>query len=88
MLNNTCKLYNYFTFTLNRTNIDNLVLNLSKTERLLSSNIHGLVKKCLKILQTKLKEDELSRKKYYIYKTLQGHILPLTNVAFDKQGKR
>ena len=27
-------------------------------------------------------------KRYYKYKTLQTHLLPLTNIAFDKLGKR
>uniref|UniRef100_A0A182UG24 WD repeat-containing protein 55 homolog n=1 Tax=Anopheles melas TaxID=34690 RepID=A0A182UG24_9DIPT len=37
-------------------------------------------------LQKKLKEPV--KTKFYLFKTLQTHILPLTNVCFDKSGKK
>lgn len=37
-------------------------------------------------LQSKVCDDSV--KHYYKYKTLKTHLLPLTNIAFDKLGKR
>lgn len=31
---------------------------------------------------------DTNAKRYYKYKTLQTHLLPVTNIAFDKLGKR
>lgn len=40
------------------------------------------------LLKLQTKVCDTSVKHYYKYKTLQTHLLPLTNIAFDKLGKR
>jgi len=59
---------------------------LSQNEPLITQENYPEFLDILKKLQNKLKEP--IKKKFYLYKTLQKHILPLTNVCFDKKGKR
>lgn len=40
------------------------------------------------LLKLQAKVSDTSVKRYYKYKTLQTHLLPLTNIDFDKLGKR
>lgn len=53
---------------------------------LLAKDYQSELELVLQKLQEKLRIQQ--EKKFYLYKTLKTHILPLTNVAFDKSGKR
>lgn len=53
---------------------------------ILQESIQPELESALKKLQEKLKEP--TQKTFYHFKTLKTHILPLTNVAFDKLGAR
>lgn len=46
------------------------------------------MEQCLDVLKKRIEHEGPTGKRFYIYKTLQTHVLPLTNVAFDKTGKR
>lgn len=61
---------------------------LANKEQLITSNLIDQLKHCIDRLQLKLEDINTTTKHFYIYKTLQNHLLPLTNIAFDKEGKR
>lgn len=44
------------------------------------------LKEALSRLQSKLNEPV--KKKFYYFKTLRTHLLPLTNIAFDRNGEK
>lgn len=68
------------------TKIKPYAIELAKKEPLISKEVLPEFAEALKRLQSKLKEPIL--KKFYHFKTLKSHILPLTNVAFDKVGTK
>lgn len=66
-------------------NINTVMISISnKVPGLLTKDIEPQVRALLEKIQLKLKEP--IRNKYYLFKTLHSHILPLTNVAFDRTG--
>jgi len=67
-----------------RTNVDELVEEIIKEEPIINNS----KKDQLKALIYKLIDKIMSKKKqkFYLYKQLKGHILPLTNCAFNKNG--
>lgn len=70
-----------------KSDIDILASQLMKREpKIFTKEILPQVKELLEKMQIKLKEPE--KNKFYLYKTLQTHILPLTNVDFDRSGQK
>lgn len=68
------------------TNIDELINKKIATEpQFRQSEIYPSIKSAIAKLQSKLKEP--IKKKYYLHRTIDSHILPLTNVCFDRTGK-
>ncbi|KFB44867.1 wd-repeat protein [Anopheles sinensis] len=63
-----------------------LTKRIASTEPLITQEVFPQVTEILEKLQKKLKEPV--KTKFYLFKTLQTHILPLTNVSFDKSGKK
>jgi dynein assembly factor with WDR repeat domains 1 len=53
---------------------------------LISKDVIPQIRELLEKMQIRLKEP--IKHKFYLYKTLQTHILPLTNVDFDRSGQR
>lgn len=77
----------YFFFSPNRSDLDIVLRQLINQEPyLLTKDVIPQVRELLEKMQTKLKEP--IKNKFYLYKTLQTHILPLTNVDFDRSGQR
>lgn len=69
-----------------RTNIDELINKRIATEpHFRKSEIYPVIKDAIIKLQNKLKEP--IKKKYYLHRTIDSHILPLTNVCFDRSGE-
>ncbi|RXM36833.1 Dynein assembly factor with WDR repeat domains 1, partial [Acipenser ruthenus] len=66
------------------TDIDALVEEIKKTEPLITASRTEQVKQLLQRLQEKLGQQD--DHKFYLFKVLRAHILPLTNVAFNKSG--
>lgn len=58
----------------------------SMPDRSNGDSIHGVLRKAIAKLQRKLQEP--TKKKFYLHTRLDTHILPLTNVAFDRSGER
>lgn len=71
---------------LNSTQLDKFAREISQSEPLLTVKVLPELIASLSKLQTKL-QDPL-KNTFYHYKTLKTHILPLTNVAFDKLGNK
>lgn len=71
-----------------RTNIDELANEIISKDTLLSQqdNLKHELQKSLNKLQKKLQEPIKSN--FYHFKTLKANILPITNVAFDREGNR
>lgn len=59
---------------------------IAKSEPLITTNVMPQLRETLLKLQKKL--IEVSNKRFQKHRTLKTHILPLTNVAFDKNGTR
>ena len=73
----------YFHFS---TNIDELIQKKIAAESTFQeSEIYPSIRNAIVKLQNKLKEP--IKKKFYLYRTIDSHILPLTNVCFDRIGK-
>lgn len=68
------------------TKIKQLATEVAQNEPLLTTDVLPEFALALEKLQNKLKEPV--KKKFYHFKTLKSHILPLTNVAFDRAGTR
>lgn len=68
------------------TKIKTLAHEIASREPLITKDILPEFVTALNRLQSKLKEPV--KKKFYHYTTLKTHILPLTNVTFDKAGAR
>lgn len=70
-----------------KSDLDALVKQLKKREpTVFTKDVLPQVRELLEKMQNKLKEPE--KNKFYLYKTLQTHILPLTNVDFDRSGQK
>ncbi|KAJ9581801.1 hypothetical protein L9F63_003870 [Diploptera punctata] len=69
-----------------RTNVNELAARIAEAEPLVTPNVVPQLVESLRKLQTKL--HDAGNHLYHKYRVLKTHILPLTNVAFDKQGKR
>lgn len=69
-----------------RTDIRALAESIKATEPVITESVMEQLVETLQKLQAKV--CETNAKRYYKYKTLQTHLLPLTNIAFDKLGKR
>ena len=48
-------------------------------------NVYGILRKAIARLQRKMQEP--TKKKFYLHTRLETHVLPLTNVAFDRSGE-
>ncbi|XP_072266205.1 dynein assembly factor with WD repeat domains 1 [Pyxicephalus adspersus] len=66
------------------TNVDLLVEEIQKVEPLITASRTQQVKQLLLRLQEKIGQQD--HHKFYLFKVLRAHILPLTNVAFNKSG--
>lgn len=70
-----------------KSDLDDLIKVLRKRDpTIFSKEVMPQVRELLEKMQNKLKEPE--KNKFYLYKTLQTHILPLTNVDFDRSGQK
>ncbi|CAO1438001.1 unnamed protein product [Diamesa serratosioi] len=70
-----------------KSDLDLVLRNLMKREpKLITKYVLPQIKELLEKMQAKLHEP--TKNKYYLYKTFCAHILPLTNVDFDRSGKR
>lgn len=69
-----------------RTNIKELAQSIKASEPVITDSVMDQLIETLEKLQSKVCDNGVKR--YYKYKTLQTHLLPLTNIAFDKLGKR
>lgn len=50
-----------------------------------NENVNNILRKAIAKLQRKMQEP--TKKKFYLHTRLETHILPLTNVAFDRSGE-
>ena len=69
-----------------RTNVNELAATIAADEPLITAGVIPQLIESLSKLQTKI--SDASNHQFYKTKTLKTHLLPLTNVAFDKRGKR
>ena len=69
-----------------RTDIKALAQSIKNSEPVITESVMDQLEETLQKLQAKVCDTGVKR--YYKYKTLQTHLLPLTNIAFDKLGKR
>lgn len=69
-----------------RTNVNELAVTIAADEPLVTAGVIPQLIESLSKLQTKI--SDASNHQFYKTKTLKTHLLPLTNVAFDKRGKR
>ncbi|CAG4950632.1 unnamed protein product [Parnassius apollo] len=60
--------------------------NLQQKEALITDEVREQLEQCLVTLKKRIEHEGPTGKRFYIYKTLVTHLLPLTNVAFDKAG--
>lgn len=82
----TAAFVTFYFYFLTSTQLDKFAKQISQAEPLLTVKVIPELIDCLSKLQTKL-QDPL-KNTFYHYKTLKTHILPLTNVAFDKLGNK
>lgn len=68
------------------THLPNYAKQIADKEPLIDDDVLPEFIGALERLQQRLHEP--AKKKFYHFKTLKTHILPLTNVAFDKAGVR
>ncbi|XP_032713299.1 dynein assembly factor with WDR repeat domains 1 isoform X2 [Lontra canadensis] len=66
------------------TDVNALVEEIQKAEPLITASRSDQVKLLIQRLQDKLRQH--SNHKFYLFKVLRAHILPLTNVALNKSG--
>ena len=66
--------------------MDVVVDELMRTEKLITPSKADQVRKLVQRLQEKLAQAQDST--FYLFKVLRAHILPLTNVAFNKSGSQ
>lgn len=70
------------------TNTKELAFLLYQKEPLITEEVRDQLEQCLEVLKKRTEHEGPTGKRFYIYKTLMTHVLPLTNVAFDKTGNR
>ncbi|EFN80036.1 WD repeat-containing protein 69 [Harpegnathos saltator] len=70
------------------TDIRALAESIKATEPVITESVMDQLVETLQRLQAKVCDTNAAHKRYYKYKTLQTHLLPVTNVALDKLGKR
>lgn len=68
------------------TDVKALAETIKAAEPIITDGVTEQLVETLQKLQAKVCDGNVKR--YYKYKTLQTHLLPLTNIAFDKLGKR
>ncbi|XP_055752025.1 dynein assembly factor with WDR repeat domains 1 isoform X3 [Salvelinus fontinalis] len=68
------------------TDTEELISEIRKSEPLITASRVDQVKLLILRLQEKLGQQD--NRRFYLFKALQAHILPLTNVAFNKSGSR
>ncbi|KAF5907861.1 dynein assembly factor with WDR repeat domains 1 [Clarias magur] len=66
------------------TNVNELLSEIRRIEPLITDSRTDQVKVLIKRLQDKLSQPD--ERNFYLFKALRAHILPLTNVAFNKSG--
>lgn len=71
---------------INSTGLPDYAKSIAASEPLIAEEIVPDLIVALERLQLRLREPV--KKKFYHFKTLKTHILPLTNVVFDKAGTR
>jgi hypothetical protein len=69
-----------------RTNVNELAESIAADEPLVTPSVIPQLVESLAKLQTKI--SDANNHRFHKYTTLNTHLLPLTNVAFDKKGKR
>lgn len=70
-----------------KSDLDLIMRQLKKKEpKIFTKDIMPQVLDLLEKMKSKLNEP--GKNKFYLYKTLQTHILPLTNVDFDRSGQK
>lgn len=68
------------------TDIEDLAFKLAKSEPLITPSTHLQLVDSLQKLQKKVFSTQHYR--FYRHKTLKTHLLPLTNIDFDKLGRK
>ncbi|TGZ55738.1 WD repeat-containing protein 69 [Temnothorax longispinosus] len=68
------------------TDVRALAESIKAAEPIITESVMDQLVETLQKLQSKV--CDTNTKRYYKYKTLQTHLLPVTNIAFDKLGKR
>ncbi|XP_063357889.1 uncharacterized WD repeat-containing protein alr3466-like [Cydia amplana] len=78
-----------------KSDITTVANELYVREVLLTEDVRDQLEQCLTTLKKRIEHEGPAGKRFipltsrfYIYKTLMTHVLPLTNVAFDKTGER
>ncbi|KAL6478534.1 hypothetical protein MHYP_G00119670 [Metynnis hypsauchen] len=66
--------------------VNEVLSEIRRVEPLITASRAEQVKILIQRLQDKLRQSD--HRKFYLFKALQAHILPLTNVAFNKSGSR
>lgn len=59
--------------------------NVADNKKYNNDNVNNILRKAIAKLQRKMHEP--TKKKFYLHTRLDTHILPLTNVAFDRSGE-
>lgn len=59
--------------------------NVADNKNYNNDNVNNILRKAIAKLQRKMHEP--TKKKFYLHTRLETHILPLTNVAFDRSGE-
>lgn len=62
--------------------------DLQQKEALITEDVLEQLQQCLETLKKRIEHEGPAGKRFYIYKTLVTHLLPVTNVAFDRAGNR
>lgn len=72
--------------SINSCNAESYAHDIIRNDPLLSNDILSEVEHSVKRLQIRLNEP--TKCKFYHFKTLKANLLPVTNVAFNKEGNR
>jgi len=67
-------------------NPQDVAVELSTKDPLITKSKIKQVSDLVSKLQQKLQQVSLANHQYYLFKVLRAHILPLTNIAFNKSG--
>ncbi|XP_055378789.1 dynein assembly factor with WDR repeat domains 1 isoform X1 [Condylostylus longicornis] len=68
-----------------KTNIEELTQYIIANDDIITSDLYIPLRNALDKIQKKLREP--TKIKFYLHKTIQSHILPLTNINFDRSDK-